>query len=79
MIHPGKDPGGVIVTILLGLAGSLLGFLVFTELLRIGDNKAFDFGGIIGAVIGTLLLLIVYRQLAPGEKRSEEPLPPSGV
>lgn len=59
---PGKDPGGLIATILLGLAGSVVGFLLFTELLGIGDNKMFDLGGLVGAIIGTLLLLGLYRK-----------------
>ena len=67
---PGKDPGGFFVTILLGLAGSFIGFLIFTELLGIGDNQAFDLGGLIGAVIGTMLLLLVYRQFAAGRHRA---------
>ena len=58
---PGKDPGGFVVTILLGLAGSLIGFFIFTELLGIGDTQAFDLGGLIGAIIGTMLLLLAYR------------------
>jgi uncharacterized membrane protein YeaQ/YmgE (transglycosylase-associated protein family) len=58
---PGKDPGGFFVTILLGLAGSLLGFFLFTEVLGIGDTEAFDLGGLIGAIIGTVLLLLAYR------------------
>ena len=60
-LMPGKDPGGFIVTILLGLAGSLVGFFLFTELLNIGDDEAFDLGGLIGAIIGTMILLGVYR------------------
>jgi uncharacterized membrane protein YeaQ/YmgE (transglycosylase-associated protein family) len=60
-LMPGKDPGGFIVTILLGLAGSLVGFFLFTELLGIGDDQAFDLGGLIGAIIGTMILLGVYR------------------
>jgi uncharacterized membrane protein YeaQ/YmgE (transglycosylase-associated protein family) len=63
-LMPGKDPGGFFVTILLGLAGSLVGFLIFTELLGIGDNEAFDLGGLIGAIIGTMILLFIYRQVA---------------
>ena len=66
---PGKDPGGFFVTILLGLAGSFIGFLIFTELLGIGDNQAFDLGGLIGAIIGTMLLLLVYRQFAASRHR----------
>ena len=58
---PGKDPGGFIVTIILGLVGSVVGFLIFTELLGIGDDKAFDLGGLVGAIIGTMLVLLAYR------------------
>jgi len=61
LLMPGKDPGGFFVTILLGLAGSVVGFLLFTELLGIGDNEMFDLGGLIGAVIGVMLLLWGYR------------------
>ena len=61
-LMPGKDPGGFIATILLGLAGSVVGFLIFTELLGIGDNEAFDLGGLPGAIIGTMILLFLYRK-----------------
>jgi len=63
-LMPGKDPGGFIVTILLGLAGSVVGFLIFTELLGIGDNQMFDLGGLVGAIIGVMLLLGLYRVVA---------------
>ena len=56
-LMPGDDPGGFFVTILLGLAGALVGFFIFTELLGIGDNETFDLGGLIGAIIGTMILL----------------------
>jgi uncharacterized membrane protein YeaQ/YmgE (transglycosylase-associated protein family) len=62
-IMPGMDPGGFIATILLGLAGSVVGFLIFTELLGIGDDQAFDLGGLIGAIIGVVILLVIYRQV----------------
>jgi uncharacterized membrane protein YeaQ/YmgE (transglycosylase-associated protein family) len=61
---PGDDPGGFFVTILLGLAGSLIGFFIFTELLGIGDSDMFDLGGLIGAIIGTMILLGIYRAVA---------------
>jgi uncharacterized membrane protein YeaQ/YmgE (transglycosylase-associated protein family) len=68
---PGKDPGGFFVTILLGLAGSLIGFLIFTELLGIGDSDIFDLGGLIGAIIGTMILLLGYRAtIGKGPDRS---------
>jgi uncharacterized membrane protein YeaQ/YmgE (transglycosylase-associated protein family) len=63
-LMPGDDPGGFFVTILLGLAGSLVGFFLFTELLGIGDSDMFDLGGLIGAIIGTMILLGIYRVVA---------------
>ena len=63
-LMPGDDPGGFIVTILLGLAGSLVGFFIFTEVLGIGDSDMFDLGGLIGAIIGTMILLAIYRAVA---------------
>ena len=68
-LMPGKDPGGFIITIVLGLAGSLIGFFIFTKLLGIGDTDAFDLGGLIGAIIGTMILLFGYRQIAGGQER----------
>ena len=68
-LMPGKDPGGFFVTIGLGLAGSLVGFFIFTKLLGIGDTDAFDLGGLIGAIIGTMILLVGYRQIAGGKER----------
>jgi uncharacterized membrane protein YeaQ/YmgE (transglycosylase-associated protein family) len=61
LLMPGKDPMGFFATVLLGLAGSVVGFLIFTELLGIGDNEMFDLGGLIGAIIGTMILLGIWR------------------
>ncbi len=72
-LMPGKDPGGFFVTILLGLAGSVVGFLLFTELLGIGDNEAFDLGGLIGAIIGVMILLFAYRQVAARRESAPPP------
>jgi uncharacterized membrane protein YeaQ/YmgE (transglycosylase-associated protein family) len=61
LLMPGRDAMGFIATIVLGVAGSVVGFLVFTELLGVGDNEMFDLGGLIGAVIGVMILLALYR------------------
>ena len=61
LLMPGRDKMGFIATMLLGLAGSVVGFLIFTELLGIGDDRMFDLGGLIGAIIGVMLLLLLYR------------------
>jgi len=63
-LMPGDDPGGFFVTILLGLAGAAVGFLIFTKLLGIGDDEAFDLGGLVGAIIGVMILLGLYRWFA---------------
>jgi uncharacterized membrane protein YeaQ/YmgE (transglycosylase-associated protein family) len=60
-LMPGADPMGFFATVLLGIAGAIIGFLIFTELLGIGDNQAFDLGGLIGAIIGVMILLGLYR------------------
>ena len=70
-LMPGRDPMGFFMTILLGLAGSLIGFFLFTELLGIGDNQMFDLGGLLGAIIGAMILLGIYRVVAkPDHNRS---------
>jgi uncharacterized membrane protein YeaQ/YmgE (transglycosylase-associated protein family) len=71
LLMPGRDKMGFIMTVLLGLAGSVVGFLVFTELLGIGDNKMFDLGGLIGAIVGVMILLALYRVAL---KNKEHPL-----
>jgi len=52
-----SGPSSWLFSLLLGLAGALLGYLIFTVGLGIGDTDVFDFGGIIGAVIGVVILL----------------------
>ncbi len=64
-IMPGKDPGGIIVTILIGIAGALLaGFLGRT----LGWYADGDAAGLIASVVGAILLLIIYRLLT-GNRR----------
>jgi len=61
LLMPGKDKMGFIATMLLGLGGAVVGFLVFTELFGVGDNDAFDLGGLLGAILGVMILLGLYR------------------
>jgi len=60
---PGPDPMGVVATIAVGIVGALVGWVLFTYLLGIGDDDKFDLGGIIGAIIGTMLVLLALRAL----------------
>lgn len=58
LIMPGKDPGGIIITMLLGIAGSLLaGFLGRA----LGWYQAGQGAGLIMSVVGAILLLAIYR------------------
>src|SRR3954470_1338500 len=61
LLMPGRDPMGFFATVLLGLAGALVGFFIFTVLLGIGDDDMFDLGGLVGAIIGVMILLGLYR------------------
>jgi uncharacterized membrane protein YeaQ/YmgE (transglycosylase-associated protein family) len=73
------------VSILVGLAGAALGYLIFTVGLGIGDTDVFDFGGIIGAVIGVLIVLAIAgavvksRGTPPGRPDSSAPSGPGAV
>lgn len=59
-IMPGKDPGGCFVTILIGIAGAMVGGFLGTYF-GLGKIESFDLGGIFIATMGAILLLIVYR------------------
>ena len=52
-----SGPKSWLFSLVLGLAGALVGYLIFTVGLGIGDKNVFDFGGIIGAIIGVIILL----------------------
>lgn len=58
LIMPGKDPGGFIVTILLGIAGALLGGFLGQAMGFYGEGEA---AGMIMSVLGAILLLAIYR------------------
>lgn len=59
-IMPGEDPGGIIVTILIGIAGAFLGGWL-GSLAGWGTMERLDIGSIITAIVGALILLFIYR------------------
>lgn len=59
-IMPGRDPGGLIVTILIGIAGAFLGGFIGAQL-GIGDVAGFDLKSLGIAIGGAILLLFLYR------------------
>src|SRR5438046_10737897 len=56
-LMPGRDPGGWIVTILLGIAGSFVGGFLATTIMGRNEQTA----GWIGSIIGAMVLLFIYR------------------
>jgi len=54
-----SGPMSWLVSMLVGLGGALIGYLIFHVLLGWGDENIFDFGGIVGAVIGAIILLLI--------------------
>ena len=63
LIMPGRDPGGIIVTMLIGIAGAIVGGFVFGRFGG-GGVTGVNLGSIIVAVVGALILLAVYRMVA---------------
>jgi uncharacterized membrane protein YeaQ/YmgE (transglycosylase-associated protein family) len=59
-VMPGRDPGGIIITILLGMAGSVLAGFIGREMHWYGSNEA---AGFIASIGGAILLLLVYRMV----------------
>jgi uncharacterized membrane protein YeaQ/YmgE (transglycosylase-associated protein family) len=62
-IMPGKDPGGCIGTIIIGILGAVIGGFIATELLHVGSIDGFNFRSLAIAIAGSLILLILYRLL----------------
>lgn len=60
-IMPGKDPGGIFVTMLIGIAGGMVGGFV-GGFIGLGGVTGFNFGTLLTATAGAVLLLFVYRQ-----------------
>ena len=61
MLMPGKDPGGIFVTILLGIAGALVGGFIGRALWGSSGASDWSFGSFLLAIGGSILLLFLYR------------------
>jgi uncharacterized membrane protein YeaQ/YmgE (transglycosylase-associated protein family) len=61
-IMPGNDPGGIFVTILIGIAGAFVGGFLATQF-GLGTVSGFNIGSLAIAIGGSLLLLFAYRKL----------------
>jgi uncharacterized membrane protein YeaQ/YmgE (transglycosylase-associated protein family) len=61
-IMPGKDPGGIIITIVIGIVGALIGGFL-SSLMGLGTVTGLNLGSIIIALVGALILLWLYRMI----------------
>ena len=59
-LMPGRDPGGFIVTMLLGIAGAVIGGMIGRALGWYGPNQG---AGYLMSILGAILLLVLYRKL----------------
>lgn len=62
LIMPGDDPGGIFITILIGIAGAFIGGFI-ASMLGMGAATDFDFRTLVTAIGGALILLFGYRQI----------------
>jgi uncharacterized membrane protein YeaQ/YmgE (transglycosylase-associated protein family) len=62
-IMPGKDPGGCIGTVIIGILGALIGGFVGTELFEFGTVTGFNMRSFGIAILGAIILLAMYRLL----------------
>lgn len=65
LVMPGRDPGGIIVTILLGIVGALLGGFLGRALGLYTEGEP---AGFVGAFVGAVVVLLIYR-MATGRRR----------
>jgi uncharacterized membrane protein YeaQ/YmgE (transglycosylase-associated protein family) len=65
LIMPGRDPGGIIITILLGIAGAWLAGVLGRAL---GWYQPGEGAGLIGAIVGALVILFVYSRVVAGRR-----------
>ena len=76
LLLPGRQRIGIVWTIILGVAGSLLGGLIATELLNIANTDEFDFGSFliaIGASVGILAVVGRVNRMLPDRERDRTP------
>ena len=67
LLMPGRDPGGFVITLLLGVAGAFVATYLGQA---VGWYEAGEGAGFIGAVVGAVLLLLAYRAIGnPGQRR----------
>ena len=75
-----SGPRSWLTSLAIGLVGAVVGWLIFTGLLGIGDDDVFDLGGLLSAIIGVLIVLpvagVVLRRTGLSPERPRDPIAP---
>jgi len=68
-----SGPKSWLISLGLGLLGALVGYLIFTVGLGIGDTDIFDWGGLLSALIGTVIVLVIFTWVMRRRARTSSP------
>jgi len=74
LIMPGRDPGGCIITSILGIVGAVIGQALGSFIFHTGDMNRWSLPNFLLAVIGAIILLVIYRLVT--KNRHTSPPPP---
>jgi uncharacterized membrane protein YeaQ/YmgE (transglycosylase-associated protein family) len=77
LLRKGHQPIGLLLTMVLGIAGSLIGGFIATDVLKIADHDHFDLGSFLIAVAASFVLLALWEPIARRrEQRDDRPAAP---
>jgi uncharacterized membrane protein YeaQ/YmgE (transglycosylase-associated protein family) len=66
-VMPGRDPGGILITMLLGIAGAFVGTMLGRSMGFYGEGQG---AGILMSIVGAVLLLLLYRMFTGRKART---------
>ncbi|WP_026425318.1 GlsB/YeaQ/YmgE family stress response membrane protein [Actinokineospora inagensis] len=69
-IMPGRDPGGIIITILIGIVGAIIGGFIGNAIFGGGLGTFFDLRTWLLSILGSVILLAIYRAVTGGRGRA---------
>lgn len=64
LLMPGRDPGGCIVTSIIGIVGAVIGQLIGSFVFNLGELQRWGIANFLLAVVGAIILLVIYRLIA---------------
>jgi uncharacterized membrane protein YeaQ/YmgE (transglycosylase-associated protein family) len=77
LLRRGRQPIGLLWTMILGIVGSLAGGFIATDILHIADHDNFDLGSFLIAVAGSFVLLVIWEQIESRRQRRDESTRPA--